>query len=1094
MSDTIVDRNLLFGMLAVQVDFISRDLLVSALQDWALDKSKSFGQFLAEQHSITPDQQSLLDSLVIAHLEQHDNDSSKSLGTVTWTPDLRRGLNQIRDSDLVASIHHLAETASNGSEEITVVSTGTPSSNGQRFRVLRPHAKGGLGEVFVASDEELHRKVALKQIQHRHADNPETRVRFLLEAEITGGLEHPSIVPVYGLGTYPDGRPFYAMRFIEGDSLKEAIQRFHEVDWCSREPGEQILEQRKLLGRFIDVCDAIEYAHSRGVLHRDLKPGNIMLGKYGETLVVDWGLAKSQDATTATPETRDKYLYPTVSGGGSATQVGSTLGTPQFMSPEQAAGRIDLLGPASDIYSLGATLYCLLTGAPAITEKYVAEILLKVRSGDFAKPRQIKPEIPAALEAVCLKAMALEPADRYGSSRLLADDLEHWLADEPVSAYPEPWNLRLARWGRHHRTLVQAIGAALLAVALIAVVAAVLINRARQETQVQRGLAEESFRQARQAVDGYYTTTSETRLLNEPGLQDLRKELLVAAQHYYEGFLVQRANDPSLREELAAANFRLGRITNEIGSKDAALEYFQTSRRMQEDLVHAKPEDLNQQYALSNSWNELGRVNLEMARFPDAESAFRHSLDLRKKLTKRDLKNPEYQRKLASSFMNMGSLNGSRDKLEEAFSWLKQAIDLQRRLTVEHPLEAIYRRDLGKAFYNLALLQRRGGRAAEALASCRQALVIYQQLFDEQPKVIEFQGLIALTARVVDDLSSEAGKQQESLDAFEKSRQLVEQLIKHNPLVSDYQAELAVIVKRIAQLTADPEQSLAQYLAAKDILKQLAADNPRAFRYQADLASNWLDIGLLEKQRHQPDKALLAFEQSLEAARRWLALDAQSMAAGDSAAKAQSNSAMLIRAMPGRLPEALKTYEEVLKTYQLMATQHPSSPEPEEGLARSYLNIGLVSDNLARPAEARTAYEEAMKHQRRAVELAPQATEYRQRLLAQAGEVAALHRQFGRASDALAVGLAHKTLAAAHPEELLDAARSLALTAAAAGPDTPDLPAEKRALRQQAVDGAVGALREAKQAGLKSLERLRTDRDLQAIEKQPAFIELLEAQ
>src|SRR5262249_52918618 len=145
-----------------------------------------------------------------------------------------------------------------------------------------------------AHDHELHREVALKEIQDRHADHPESRGRFLLEAEITGGLEHPGIVPVYGLGTYADGRPYYAMRFIKGDSLKDAIERFHKTDVAGRDPGERTLALRQLLRRLIDVCNAIAYAHSRGILHRDLKPGNIMLGRYGETLVVDWGLAKPQ--------------------------------------------------------------------------------------------------------------------------------------------------------------------------------------------------------------------------------------------------------------------------------------------------------------------------------------------------------------------------------------------------------------------------------------------------------------------------------------------------------------------------------------------------------------------------------------------------------------------------------------------------------------------------------------------------------------------------------------------------------------------------------------------------------------------------------
>ena len=168
----------------------------------------------------------------------------------------------------------------------------------------------------------------------------------MLEAEITGGLEHPGIVPVYGLGQYAKGRPFYAMRFIRGDSLKEAIERFHKAEGPGREPGERALACGKLLGRFVDVCNAIAYAHSRGVLHRDLKPGNIMLGQYGETLVVDWGLAKPGGAgAEGVPDSSQGHETGLRERFGPDAQMGSAIGTPSFMSPEQAAGRLDRRAP-----------------------------------------------------------------------------------------------------------------------------------------------------------------------------------------------------------------------------------------------------------------------------------------------------------------------------------------------------------------------------------------------------------------------------------------------------------------------------------------------------------------------------------------------------------------------------------------------------------------------------------------------------------------------------------------------------------------------------------------------------------------------------
>ncbi|HVS35311.1 MAG TPA: tetratricopeptide repeat protein, partial [Gemmataceae bacterium] len=463
------DRNLLFGILALQMDFIERDALIRAMHAWVLDKSKSLGQILVEQQALGNETQALLDAVVQQHIRQHGDDAEKSLASVRSLSSLREELERIVDPDVLASLAHVPSTGDLGATgpyappSAGSDSVGASSEVGRRFRVLRPHAEGGLGKVSVARDEELHRDVALKEIKEHHADHPESRARFLVEAEITGGLEHPGIVPVYGLGAYADGRPFYAMRFIQGDSLKDAVQRFHQTKGPLT-AGPRALELRQLLTRFNNVCDAIAYAHSRGLLHRDLKPANVMLGKYGETLVVDWGLAKPIGDRSAGEDRSESPLRPASAGDASPTQYGQAVGTPAYMAPEQAAGRLDQLGPPTDVYSLGATLYCLLTGKAPFERGDKGGVLQRVQRGEFPRPRQVRRDVPMALEAVCLKAMALRPEDRYVTPKALAEDVEKWRADEPTTAYREPWRVRTWRWVKRHRTPVTATAAAAVAV------------------------------------------------------------------------------------------------------------------------------------------------------------------------------------------------------------------------------------------------------------------------------------------------------------------------------------------------------------------------------------------------------------------------------------------------------------------------------------------------------------------------------------------------------------------------------------------------------------------------------------------------------
>lgn len=328
---------------------------------------------------------------------------------------------------------------------------------------LKSHDQGGLGIVYRAREYGLPREVALKFVRDERSGDRDSLRRFFREVAITAGLEHPGIVPVLGLGKDSKGRPCYAMRFIDGTTLGKAIKSYHRNRRArrGRVPLRHDPEFRALLRRFKAACTAVAYAHSRGIIHRDLKPANIMLGPFEETLVLDWGLARSipRGNSGGLDQVDGAELIPP---GQPDDQTKGVIGTPGFMSPEQHAGRWDLVGPASDVYSLGACLHVLLTRRAPSPARAPAEIGAGTERADAASPRTIDPRIPRALEAVCLKAMAHAPERRYGSALELAEDVERWLADEPVSAGRDPLATRVRRRLARHPALTAACAAGCL--------------------------------------------------------------------------------------------------------------------------------------------------------------------------------------------------------------------------------------------------------------------------------------------------------------------------------------------------------------------------------------------------------------------------------------------------------------------------------------------------------------------------------------------------------------------------------------------------------------------------------------------------------
>jgi serine/threonine-protein kinase len=1128
------DRNLLFGILALQMDFVSRDALIAAMHAWVMAKSKSLGEILLAQGALGPDERALLEALVQKHLARHDNDAEKSLAAVSSLGSVRDNLRQIADPDVEASLAHVPAPGPADRYATRAPSVGAPSVVGQRFRVLRPHARGGLGEVFVALDDELHREVALKEIQGQHADNPQSRARFLLEAEITGGLEHPGIVPVYGLGIYAEGRPFYAMRFIRGDSLKEAVERFHTDEARRREPGQRALELRGLLGRFIDVCDAVEYAHSRGVLHRDLKPGNIMLGKYGETLVVDWGLAKPMDKLEGVTESLEGPLRPASLSEATPTLAGPAIGTPQYMSPEQAAGRVDLLGPASDVYSLGATLYNLLTGKPPFTDADLGTVLRKVQEGEFPRPRQVNAEVPAALEAVCLKAMSRRAGDRFASAHALAGDVERWLADEPVSAWREPWPVKARRWVGRHRPLVAGAAAALLVALAGLAVGTVLLARADRRERLAREMAEQNYRLARQAVDRYYTEVSENVLLDEPGQEPLRKKLLEAAREYYDQFVKERRGDPEAEAELARALDRLARITGDIDSEAKAVDLEEEAQRLFAHQAEAHP-GAQERSDLAACEYHLGRLYRLTDRMGRAEEEDGKAVAAWDELARAQPDDEHYQAELARSRLGLANVFEATHRPDRAREVYEQVLAARRELNRRHPDVVEYQRDLAVTLNNLARVYSALGQGERAEDCYKEGQRIQKALVAAQPSVSRFANDLARSLFNLGDLYVKANRPRQAEQPYREAADLWERLTREHPAVADFRADLAetyLALANVDRLTGRAPEAEAECERALALKQKLADDHQQVPAYRGDLARCYFQLGDAYRAGGHAEKAEAAYRNAVSIDEGLVNDLADSSQYRADLARSWNNLGLL-RQDTKRRDEAQDAFRKAVASWDELVRRRPGEPEFALGLAASSQNLG----NLARQAGDLPGAVEVYSHALAALEgLTPegQRSEAVRESLCKAlggraqtftqirrypeavrdwdratGFAATANRDWFGRQHALALARAgDHAAAAAAVEELLtgatpsgEALYALAcvesLASAAAAADARLGAKERRRLADADAARGIALLKRARAAGYfrtpALLDKLKTDPDLAALRTYPEFEPLLRA-
>lgn len=718
------------------------------------------------------------------------------------------------------------------------------------YELLDEIGRGGMGVVYRARQLTADRVVALKvirrdRLQSVRRDTQTTALeRFRHEAQAAARLEHENIVTVYEVGDV-DGQPFFSMRYVEGSSLAEILK-------------EGPIENRRAAAYLEPVARAVCQAHQQGVLHRDLKPQNILVdGKSDGALVADFGLAKL------------------VEGGEDLTREGEVMGTPSYMSPEQARDSASVAAP-SDVYALGATLYHVLSGRPPFQAATPVETLRQAIDEDPAPPRRLNPSIDRDLETICLKCLQKEPSRRYATAETLADDLRRYLDSEPILARPISTPQRALRWC--HRNPALATWMALAATSLVGLMVVIGLAYVRTSTALRQ--SEESFALAQNAVDELFLYMSEERLLNRPGMQPVRRDLLQRARHYYRQFAILRGNDPTMREELATAHFRMGLINAEIDSLEKARGSYELARRIQTQLVAESPNDRLRLQNLAKTLNAIGTTWHGMHKLDQAREAFDQATDVRKRLVQIAPEESEFRRTLANSYMNIGNLEKDRGDFQEARRQYDEAQAVRTKLLKRGEDDPELRRDLGMGHYNLATLAVAANQPDHAQRNFRDAIAIFEKLLSHSPEDLSNQARLAICYRTLADLRCRDDTKQ-AHQLYSKALLYQETLARENPAVSDYEFELAQLHISLGQLDSESgsiEAALESFREADTLLDELVDQYPGVpkFRYHYALTLGLIaQLQAIAYEGEQTRGNLPAAEKLLQQARRNLQIAQQ---------------------------------------------------------------------------------------------------------------------------------------------------------------------------------------------------------------------------
>jgi serine/threonine protein kinase/tetratricopeptide (TPR) repeat protein len=745
------------------------------------------------------------------------------------------------------------------------------------YRLDEEIGRGGMGVVYRAWDTQLNRTVAVKTIRTPARATPEALARFRSEAVAVARLQHPNIVQVFETGEHA-GQPYVVLEYVPGGSLAQLLT------------GRPV-RPAEAAALVETLARAVHYAHQRGVIHRDLKPANVLISdesrgtsderKPGSDLV-------PRPSSLVTVKITDFGLAKVLDDGGEAlTETGAVLGTPTYMAPEQARGRGAEVGPAADVYALGVLLYELLAGRPPFCGVTKLDTLRQVTDDPPTPPRRRATDCPRDLETVCLRCLEKEPARRYASAEVLADELRRFLDGKPILARPVGPLGRAWRWCRRQPWLATLIAALSVCTALLAIQwrraeynaadaganaaaaqahavaadgATREANRLLTEAVDQRRQAEARFRLAHGAVRDLAVWLSEKALTGVPPL--VRKDLFDRAVKHYEGFVREKGDDPALRSELADLCCRAAQITGATGSKAEALAYYRRAADLYAGLLRDDPTNSRYLSEQAHVFNNRGVIHDELGNRAEAQAAFRDGLEAYRRLHEANPADRSARFWLSHTHNNLAALEADAGNYEPALEHWRQARAIREELARAEPRNVEYQLKLADTDGNLGMALGRLGRREESRQAYEHALQRREELAQQYPNNVEVQITLSQSYRALADQQRDTARPDEVIATLRKGQAAAEAAARAAPSLIRAQAELATCLfelGEVCRLGGRADEALEHLHGARLIQEKLVRLSPGARTHKAHLARTYYEVGCLHADRRRRTDARQAF-------------------------------------------------------------------------------------------------------------------------------------------------------------------------------------------------------------------------------------------